>query len=204
MNDTRFMHDGNGLQAVLQLAKGCDYEVAHTHQVTRLALQMFDQLGSLHGLNEKSRFWLQCGALLHDIGWMQGRKGHHKASLQIILDTDILLFNQQERLIVGSIARYHRKALPKEKHQHFAALSASDQRRVSALSAILRVADGLDNTHRSVVQDLVCHTPPDLVIVECHVDQTAEAERAAALKKGNLLERAFGRRLVIDLQFVVV
>ena len=74
------------LQAVLQLAKDCDYEEEHTHQVARLSLRLFDELEPLHRLGPKERFWLRCGALLHDIGWIEGRKGHHKTSLQLILD----------------------------------------------------------------------------------------------------------------------
>ena len=53
----------------LELAKTCNYEAEHTHQVSRLALRLFDCLTGLHGLADGDRFLLECGSLLHDIGY---------------------------------------------------------------------------------------------------------------------------------------
>jgi len=185
------------LQAVLQLAQSCEYEVQHTHQVTRLALQLFDELQPLHRLGAEEHFWLQCGALLHDIGWVEGQRRHHKTALRIILNTPHLPFDRRERLIIGSIARYHRRALPSEKHDHFTVLEPAERRIVSMLAAILRVADGLDRAHRSLVEHLSCEVSPQQIVVRCAVRGPAEAEQQATLKKGRLLELVFHRELVI-------
>jgi predicted phosphodiesterase len=186
------------LKAVLQLAGSYDYEEEHTRHVTWLSLRLFDELQSLHQLGAEERFWLRCGALLHDIGWIEGQKGHHKTSLRLILDAPDLLFDERERHIIGSIARYHRGALPKDKHDHFAALSPVDQYRVTILAALLRVADGLDRTHRNVVQDLTCEISPRQMIVCCAVRMYPIPEREHALDKGDLLERTFDRELLVD------
>lgn len=188
------------LRAVLQLAKRCDYEADHTHQVTYLALRLFDELEPLHRFGTEERFWLHCGALLHDIGWMAGQKGHHKTSLHLILEGLDAPFDERVRLIVGSIARYHRGALPKDKHDHFAALSPVDQYRVTILAALLRVADGLDRTHRDVVEELWCKIDSRKIVVSCAVRMYPIPEREAALKKGSLLQHAFDRELLIDWQ----
>ncbi len=186
------------LETVLATAETYRYEADHARQVTRLALRLFDETRPMHRLGAEARFLLRCGALLHDIGWIEGQKGHHKASLRLILETDRLPFNERERLIIGSIARYHRGALPKDKHEHFAALSPVDQWRVSILAGLLRVADGLDRTHRSVVVDLVCKITPEKTIVCCATRGDARLEREQALDKGGLWERVFGRRLLIE------
>jgi exopolyphosphatase/pppGpp-phosphohydrolase len=135
---------------------------------------------------------------LHDIGWIKGRKGHHKTALQLILDDKLLPFDQRERLIVGSLARYHRRALPKIKHKHFAALDADDQSRVVVLAGILRVADGLDRTHADVIQSLSCQTTADEILITCKAKASAEEERDFALEKGRLLEQALHRQLRIE------
>jgi predicted phosphodiesterase len=186
------------LAAVLALAEECDYEAGHTHQVTRLALRLFDALQALHGLGRQERFWLQCAALLHDIGLMAGAQGHHKASLRIIRDSPLLPFAPAERLIIGSVARYHRAALPSERHGHYARLKPAAQRIVRQLAAILRVADGLDYTHQTLVLDLTCETSPRRVIVQCSAQREGQEECARALEKGKLLEQAFERQLVIE------
>ena len=183
--------------AVLQLARECHYEEGHTNQVTRLALRLFDELAALHGLGPRERFWLECAGLLHDIGWIEGQEGHHKTALRIIRDSRILPLGRRERLIIGGIARYHRGALPKEKHEHFADLAPADRETVRALAAILRVADGLDRTHGDVVRDLSCQVTEKSVTLRCQVTGPAEEERQAALAKGDLFEQVFRRHSVI-------
>ncbi len=186
------------LEAVLQLAESCHYAADHTHQVTRLALQLFDELQSLHGLGAEERLWLQYAALLHDIGWIEGQQAHHKTALRIILTTPSLPFDTRERHIIGSIARYHRKALPDEKHDHFAALEPAERQKVRVLAGLLRVADGLDRTHQSVVENIACEVTPERLVLRCAAKgQPAEEERQEALDKGVLLEQVFERKLVI-------
>jgi len=190
------------LDAVLALAERNEYVVDHTHHVTDLVLRLYDELQPFHRLDAEARFWLHCGALLHDIGWVEGQKGHHKMSLRLILKASDLPFDKRERRIIGSIARYHRGALPKDKHDHLTALSPVDQYHVTVLAAMLRVADGLDRTHRNVVEDLACRLTPWQIILTCDVCMYPIPEREAALEKADLLERAFDRELVIDWQAV--
>src|SRR5208337_4903818 len=102
--------------------------------------RLFDELQPLHHLEAVERHWLQCAALLHDVGRNWSKRGHHKESLRIILHTD-LPFDLQSRLIIGCVARYHRKALPSNRHYHFAKLQNNQQETVLLLAAILRVAD---------------------------------------------------------------
>ena len=186
------------LQAVLELAEKCDHEPAHARHVTLLALRLFDELQPLHGLGSTERFWLHCAGLLHDIGWIKGRKGHHKTALRMILTTPDLPFERREREIIGCVARYHRRGLPTLKHEAFAALSAPDQRVVRRLAAILRVADGLDRTRQAIVKDVTCAIGKSQVAAYCLVPQPAEDEQREALKKADLFEKTFGRRLLIE------
>jgi len=186
------------LEASIQLAKSCGYESEHTNQVTRLSLRLFDELKSLHNLGEEERFWLHNAAILHDIGWIEGQNKHHKTALRIILEDPSLLFNEQERLIIGSIARYHRAALPKKKHAHYSSLSKQERIKVSMLASILRVADGLDRTHQSIVKDISCKVTLDQISIVCSVSRPSEADRQIALDKGQLMKKVFNRTLAVE------
>jgi exopolyphosphatase/pppGpp-phosphohydrolase len=190
------------LKAALRLAQICEYEADHTQHVTRLALRLFDETQSLHHLGQQERFWLNCAAILHDIGWIEGRKSHNKVTLRIILTTPLLPFTNKERLIIGSIARYHRKALPAHEHDHFAALVPVDQQIVKILSACLRLADGLDQAHRGRVQDLTCKITSKKISLHCIINSATSEEDLAALKKKDLFEQVFDRKVVVswDLQ----
>ncbi len=185
------------LAAVHELARQCDDEQEHSDQVTRLALRLFDELEPVHGLGTTERFHLQCGALLHDIGWVEGQPKHHKTSLRLILESPLLLFDKRVRRIVGLVARYHRKALPRPDHPEFARCDDVDRREVSLLAGVLRVADGLDRTHLCRVEDVACRTGGEELLIECRTNGSAEEEHWAASKKADLLARVLDRPVII-------
>ncbi|MFO7651095.1 MAG: YfcE family phosphodiesterase [bacterium] len=186
------------LEAVFDLARSCDYEVEHTHQVTRLALMLFNETQAFHRLGPQERFYLQCAGLLHDIGYVAGSKSHHKQALKIVLDSELLPFGRRERLVIGSIARYHRKALPGARHKHFARLDRDDRHRVRVLAAILSLVDSLDSSHRSLVHTLKCSFTPRKAIIHCVVLGLYEEWRQRVFEKGLLFEQVFGRKLVLE------
>jgi putative phosphoesterase len=188
------------MASVLDLAERCEYDPLFAYHVAQLALKLFDGLYPLHNLGAEARRWLHYAAWLHNIGWIGGKKKHHKRALRLIQKDPYLRFNKRERLIIGTIVRYHRKALPKQKHAHFAALSPKTQGVVIWLAGIMRVASGLNYTHRGLVEVLTCEITNHQVILHCKVRKAADAERDAALKKARLLEIASGRKLEIRLQ----
>jgi exopolyphosphatase/guanosine-5'-triphosphate,3'-diphosphate pyrophosphatase len=190
--------DAERYEAVCRLAEQYHYEQEHTHQVTRLALALFDALAPAHGLGEEERFLLQCGAMLHDIGWTDGRKGHHKTAQRLIHEAHDLPLDDRERRLVSLVARYHRKALPSPSHEEYAALEEADRRRVDVLGGIVRVADGLDRSHLNAVQGVRCEVSPEAIRIRCLADGPAATEVAKATQKGDLLQRALERRLVIE------
>ena len=187
------------LQAVTKLAQTCDYEADHTHHVTFLALRLYDDLQGLHKLGQQERLWLEYASILHDIGWFEGGHGHHKTALRIILNTPLLPFNSKERLIVGSVARYHRKGLPDpHQHDHFATLTHPEQEMVRKLSACLRLADALDRTHCSRVKNLNCSITPKKIVVQCVVEFEPPDEAEAAQVKSDLFQLVFKRKLILE------
>lgn len=188
------------IRAITTLSETCGYEVEHTRHVTHLALRIFDDLQDLHQLSQHHRFWLLCASLLHDIGWSEGWRGHHKTGLRIILETPMLPFDHKERLIIGSIVRYHRRALPDLKHDHYAALDIAERMVVDRLAAILRLADGLDRTHRRLVRDIACNFSDGKIMVQCVCRVPAHQEEEYGREKGALLEKVFKRKLIIGWQ----
>jgi exopolyphosphatase/guanosine-5'-triphosphate,3'-diphosphate pyrophosphatase len=96
--------------------------------------------------------------------------------------------------VVANIARYHRRSVPQLKHEGFDALSPKDKRIVRILSALLRIADGLDRTHFSVVRTLDVRLGATIAI-SLHVTGDAELETWAAAGRIDLFERVFRRRV---------
>ncbi len=184
---------GTSLFARLQaLGQGHGLEEGHALQVTRLALDLFDQTAPLHRLGAPERTLLFAAAYLHDVGMSRGFRGHHKSSLGIILAGDLAPLDHRERRLVAGIARYHRKAHPKRSHDHFSSLSPGEQERVSRLAALLRIADALDREHDSAVDAMDVEMSTRSVVLNAMAPRELGAEEEALRRKGRLFEELFG------------
>jgi len=108
-------------------------------------------------------------------------------------------FTPQEIEIIACISRYHRRRLPRKKDAGFSSLNKADRRAVRILSAILKVADGLDRTHFGVVQDVECKISENLIEVVVHATGDAELELWSARQKADMLQQLLGREVRIRL-----
>jgi exopolyphosphatase/pppGpp-phosphohydrolase len=176
----------------------------HARQVERLSVQLFEALQPLHELDEHALRLLGRAAFLHNTGMMIEVRRHHKHSYRLIKETALPDFNDEDRHEIACIARYHRRALPSMSHEEFAILSRSARKRVSALAALVRIADALDWSHDSRVLRLasekeLCneHTWTISLWVRPLADLDEELEHA--YEKADLFEKAFKRKL----QFLV-
>jgi exopolyphosphatase/guanosine-5'-triphosphate,3'-diphosphate pyrophosphatase len=177
---------------VLYLAQRCQYPQAHSQHVAKLAVQLFDQTAALHKLGEQEREWLEYAALLHDIGYLINPKQHHKHTYYLITQSNLDGLTAEEIELIANIARYHRRALPETKHKPFETLSLKNRRTVQKLSALLRIADGLDRSQFSVVQRVKIRLgAPVRVTLETTSDP--ELEIWAAKSRADLFERVFRR-----------
>ena len=116
-------------RSVVELAERCNYWPEHAQQVARLALALFDQTRGIHGLTDREREWLEYAALLHDIGVHISYERHHKHSYYLIRNGDLRGFEPDEIEIIALVARYHRRATPKRRHDGFGDLRRKTRRR---------------------------------------------------------------------------
>lgn len=186
-------------RSVIDLARRCHWHRTHSEQVARLCMRLFDDLRPLHGLGAAERELIEYAALLHDIGWHIGGSGHHKHSMYLILNGNLHKnFTPDEVRIIASVARYHRKSLPTRTHAEYTSLPRRARRVVDVGASLLRMADGLDRSHGSVVQDLKCRAARrDRKNVRCIVSvrSDAELELWAARLKMDLFAKVFGKQI---------
>jgi len=143
-------------KSVTTLGRTFRLEEKHAFQTEKLALEIFDQLKPLHKLKHAEREYLRYAAILHDIGLVLSHSQHHIHSYYIIRNAELFGFTENEKEIIANISRYHRKSHPKMKHPGFLNLSDTDRDKVKKLSAILRIADGLDRMHSSAIEFVRC------------------------------------------------
>src|SRR5215204_240512 len=141
-------------RSVREFAERCHYEEPHATQVRRLALRLFDSIGARIGCRPEDRATLADAALLHDVGYHINYDRHHKHSYHLIVHAELLGIAPIEQVVIANVARYHRGSPPKRKHRNFGELDKALRQRIVRLSAILRVADGLDRGHVGAVSDV--------------------------------------------------
>lgn len=169
---------------------------AHVSQVARIALALFDGLSPLHRIDDDTRGDLVCAALLHDVGISISDQAHHKHSRDLILKR-FWVVPPERRQRIALIARYHRKALPARNHAGFDQLGRADRHRVWAACSCLRVADGLDRTHRSLARGISIRILPSSIELTVRFSAGGREELTVARRKSDAMAACFDRAVAI-------
>ena len=182
-------------RSVLEFAQRCHYEPLHAKQVQRLALRLFDALGSRLGLTSEDRQVLADAALMHDVGYHISYERHHKHAYHLIVHAELLGVPPTEQVLVANVARYHRGAVPRKRHRNYGALDRPLRKRIKRLAAILRVADGFDRGHVGGVDDLRVRWTQRAIRItatSAHPGHHARLEAWGAHRKSALLAEVAG------------
>ena len=183
----RIVRDG-----ALTLGRRYLFDEDHGRHVASLAVSLFDQLAELHGLAPRDRRILLAGAMLHDIGQHISYAKHHKHSLYLILHSEIPGIAPNELPLVALVARYHRRAEPRESHFLFRDMDSEDRLRVEKLAALLRIADSLDREHLQRVHSIDARVHEHRLELRLERKGRLLLEQWALRKKGKLFARIFG------------
>jgi exopolyphosphatase / guanosine-5'-triphosphate,3'-diphosphate pyrophosphatase len=179
-------------RSVVELGERCGYWSEHAQQVARLALSIFDQTRSVHGLTDREREWLEYAALLHDVGVHISYDRHHRHSYYLIKNGDLRGFDPQEIEVIALVARYHRQATPKKSHQGFGDLSGALRSTVRVLSAMVRLAEGLDRSHAQAIAGIDMFPRGDDYLARLRATGDVELELWAAHRHVSALEGELG------------
>lgn len=180
------------IQAALDIGRKYHFHKGHATCVADLSVSVFDALQQEHRLDERCRFLLRIAALLHEIGYFISSQSHHRHSRYLIENSEIFGLRSKELTLVAMIARYHRRASPRNSHVGYAQLDRADRTIVTKLSAILRVADALDRSHSQRIKQIHCKTEKDLFVIQVPKVPDLALERIALSEKGSLFEEVYG------------
>ena len=125
-------------------------------RVAAHALALYDSTrGVMHHDDGQGRELLWAAAMLHTCGQHINLSAYHKHTWYLIRHGELLGYSEAEHLMVAAIARYHRRSLPKKRHDSWQALaSREDRRRVGEMALLLRLAAALDRRPEPVVKSL--------------------------------------------------
>ncbi len=126
-------------------------------RVSEFAMTFYDHTkGILHNDNGEGRDLLWAAANLHACGKHINISSYHKHSWYLIKHGELLGYSQSEHLMVAAIARYHRKSLPKKRHECWQLLIDESQKNlVSDMSLLLRLSCSLDRRPEPLIYKIV-------------------------------------------------
>jgi exopolyphosphatase / guanosine-5'-triphosphate,3'-diphosphate pyrophosphatase len=150
-------------RSTLKIADKYGVDILHGQKVAELAVEIFNFMYTekLHVHPADARRYLWSAAILHNSGHFVSHSAHHKHSYYLIRYGELLGYNELEIEIIANLARYHRKTMPKKKHEGYQSLSRENRLLVSQLGAILRVAIALDRRTIGAVKEIQCDFQAD-------------------------------------------
>ena len=185
-----------------EMLKKYSNNISHPQEVRKIALMIFDEVSAkLCEFSDKHRRILEAAALLHDIGYYIDTKHHNKHSQELVIDNGVQGFDGRETSIIACLCRFHRGSLPdKEKHELYGYLEKKDRKLVKRLGGILKIADGLDRAHLSLIKKIKINVDEDNNIVEFILTPNTPdyyPDITSAIRKRDLFEVGFKMQTVL-------
>lgn len=163
-----------------------------------ICLTVFDSMKRVHGMGKRERLLLRLAALLHDCGKYISMANLGECSYQIVMATEIIGLSHREREIVANVVRYN--------HQQFDYGEGPGGRNlpdreayliVAKLTAILRLANGLDRSHKQKFRDFRTSWKDNELIITVNTTEDITLERGLFGPKADFFEEVFSVRPVI-------
>jgi len=202
----RLAYQGSVRQrSVYKIALKYQVDIEMSERVADFALKLFDDTrGSLHDWGEEERELLWAASILHNCGIHVSHSSHHKHSYYLIRNGELLGYTENEIELIANIARYHRKSLPKKKHDAYHGLSKTHRQLVEELSSFLRLGVALDRRHIGAIDRIESKLREDdkefiLYLHPTEAGDDCELERWNLDYKKEAFEAAFELKLLVEL-----
>ena len=178
---------------------------SRAERVASHALSLYDATrGVMHDDNGEGRELLWAAAMLHTCGQHINISAYHKHTWYLIRHGELLGYSEAEHLMVAAIARYHRRSLPKKRHESWQLVATRDNRRcVHQMALLLRLAAALDRRPEPVISALRIHAVKgslDLEIVPERVNQNVSLEQWSLEGCAEVVKEAVGVNLRVRVQ----
>jgi exopolyphosphatase / guanosine-5'-triphosphate,3'-diphosphate pyrophosphatase len=196
----RELFDDVRSESVENLAHRFNSEPEHVRRVAALSRDVFDGLAAagLHDYGDAERELLWAAGVLHDIGTAIDYEDHHRHSHYLILNAGLPGFDPREVLLIGLMARYHRKGEPDASELGDLAHDGDDDR-LRLLCAIIRLAEQIERSRDGAIRSVDVAAVNGRVTLAPDADPQADTTVPiwAARQNADLLAEALDREVEI-------
>ncbi len=168
----------------------------HIEALSKLSAKIFDTMKKIHGLNKRHRLLLEVATILHDCGKYVSIANSARCTYEIIMASEIMGLSHLEREIVAMTVLYH--TIPLVDYEELSDRIDQDSYLVIAkLSAILCVANALDQSHRQKFQDIRISLKGKELIITVESLEDISLEQALFEAKTSYFENVFSKKPVL-------
>lgn len=204
----RFSHsfENDILAAARNMAKRYKCHAGHNQMLEQYALSIFDAARKFHGMGARERLLLQIAVTLHGCGKFISIRNSNESSYNLIMSTEIIGLSHLEREIIANVVRYNIRDFDYDTIQLETQIGEDGSGNlnrssitilIAKLTAILRLANSMDKTHKSKLADCrMAIREGELVITTGYTGDLA-LERASFEQKADFFEEIFGIRPVL-------
>ena len=164
----------------------------------RIALTIFDSTRKIHGLGRRERLLLQISTILHDCGKYISLVNLGECSYSIIMATEIIGLSHLEREIVANVVKYNH--LEFDYYEIRGSLSSFDNDaylRIAKLTAILRLANGLDRSHKQKFGNIRISLRGDELAITVDTNEDITLEKGLFGARADFFREVYNIRPVI-------
>ena len=178
------------------IAKRYMGNIGHTKVLEDCALGIFDIMKKYHGLGKRDRVLLQIAAILHDCGKYVSMNQASDASYNIVMSTEIIGLSHSERETVANIVRYNTQEFDYSARAD-KSMTSGMYMTVAKLTAILRIANAMDRSHKQKFHDFKMTLKEDELIITADTLEDISLEKALFRQKADFFEEMYGIRPVL-------
>ncbi|MCR4903542.1 MAG: HD domain-containing protein [Butyrivibrio sp.] len=164
-----------------------------------IALNLFDATKKVHGLSKRDRLLLQIATILHDCGKYISMVNLASCSYNIIMSTEIIGLSHREREIVANVVKFNHDDFEyyKGSPELYARLEHEDYLKLVKLTALLRVTNGLDRTHKQKFKNVRFSLKDNELIITVDNMDDVTLENGLFKNRADFFEEVFGVKPVI-------
>lgn len=164
----------------------------------QITMTLFDSMRKIHGLGKRERLLLRIAAILHDCGKYMSMINVGECSYSIIMSTEIIGLSHKERAIIANIVKYNHLDFDYfEEPGILEELDTVSYLTISKLTAILRVANGLDRSHKQKFKNIKTALKDNRLVITVDTLEDITLERGLFNGKADFFEEVYSIRPVI-------
>ncbi|MBO5473096.1 MAG: HD domain-containing protein [Lachnospiraceae bacterium] len=164
----------------------------------KIALTIYDSMKKVHGLSKRERLLLRIATLLHDCGKYISLVNLGECSYNIIMSTEIIGLSHTEREIVANVVKYNHMDFDYyDVMRQNSSIDREAYLTAAKLTAILKIANGLDRSHKQKFKDVKTTLKGEQLIITVDSSVDITLEKGLFTKRAEFFEEVYSVKPVI-------